>query len=350
MPRGLWRSSTGLRRITWAFHQITRFGFAADLEAPWDAHLVFLHPEDLPTSSRNWAEQIQTGRPRDDQFRILGADGKYHWFLTRAEPLRDSDGQVRYWVGVNINIDDKKRASEALDAARERIGRATQSAALAELSASLSDRIVQPLAAVVANARAAPNWLSSDNLNISQANAALEGVVRDGMSVGNVVHEMRQLLDHRRPNPRAIDLNTLVEQVITLQARDVRDKRIVINCELDPALPVAFADGAQIQQVLFNLMVDACEAIARSERPKELTIRTCFSEDNIRLEVEDNGGCIADLEHLLEAVFADEFRGTVVALAVSRSIIEAQGGTLEATRLEGGATCVRIELPRFTSP
>jgi len=115
-------------------------------------------------------------------------------------------------------------------------------------------------------------------------------------------------------------------------------------------LPVAFADGAQIQQVLFNLMVDACEAISRSERPKELTIRTSFFDDNVCLEVQDNGGCTADLEHLLEAAFADESRGTVVALAVSRSIIEAQGGTLEATRLEGGATCVRIELPRFTSP
>jgi C4-dicarboxylate-specific signal transduction histidine kinase len=170
------------------------------------------------------------------------------------------------------------------------------------------------------------------------------------MSVGNVVHEMRQLLDHRRPNPRAIDLNALVEQVITLQAPDVRDKRIVINCELDPASPVAFADGAQTQQVLFNLMVDACEAISRSERPKELTIRTSCFDDKVYLEVQDNGGCIADLENLLDAVFADEPRGTVVALAVSRSIIEAQGGTLKATRLEGGAMCVRIELPRFTSP
>jgi hypothetical protein len=67
----------------------------------------------------------------------------------------DSDSKVKYWFGVNIDIDDKKRAGEALDAARKRIGRATQSAAIAELSASLSDRIVQPLAAVVANARGA---------------------------------------------------------------------------------------------------------------------------------------------------------------------------------------------------
>jgi PAS domain S-box-containing protein len=322
----------------------------ADCGAPWDAHLVFMHPEDQSTSSRNWAEQIQTGRPQDGQFRILGADGKYRWFLSRAEPLRDSDGQVRYWVGVNIDIDDKKRASEALDAARERIGRATQSAAIAELSASLSDRIVQPLAAVVANARAALNWLSSDNLNISQANAALEGVVRDGMSAGNIVHEMRQLFDRRRPNPLAIDLNTMIEQVISLQTPYIRDKGVAIECELNPDLPAAFADAAQIQQVLFNLLVDACEAMSRPEEPKKLTLRTDFTDDHVSLEVENNGGCVASVEQLLEAAVADESRRTAVALAISRSIIAAQGGTLEAIRREGGVTCIRIELPRFSSP
>ncbi len=320
--------------------------FGADFEAPWDAHLVFLHPEDQPTSSRNWAEQIRTGHPRDDQFRVLGADGKYRWFLTRGEPLRGSDGEVRYWVGVNIDIDNKKRASEALDAARERIGRATQSAAIAELSASLSDRIVQPLAAVVANARAALNWLSSGNLNISQANAALEGVIRDGMFAGNIVHEMRQHFDHRRPEPRAMDVNTLVEQVISLQAPDVRDKGIEIDCELNPELPAAFADAAQIQQVLFNLVVDACEALYRFEEPKKLTLRTDFTDDHVSLEVENDGGCTTSVEHMLQAVVADE--STVVALAISRSIIAAQGGTLEAIRREGGVTCVRIELPRFS--
>ena len=325
-------------------------GFAGEFEAPWDAHVAFLHPDDRAHSSRNWKEVIESGKTSDDQFRILGADGKYRWFLTQADPLRDFDGQIQYWVGVNIDIDDGKRASEALDAVRERMGRATQSAAIAEISASLSHMIVQPIAAVVANARAALNWLSSKNLNIPQANAALEGVVRDGMSVGNIVHEMRLQLDHRQPNPQAIDLNALLDQVIALQAPDLRDKRILVNRELDPGLPLAFVDKAQIQQVLFNLMVDASEAISRSERPKELTIRTGFFDNDIYLEVQDNGGCVTDLEDLLEVVVADESRGTVIALAISRSIIEAQGGKLEAIRLAGGAACIRIELPRFSSP
>jgi C4-dicarboxylate-specific signal transduction histidine kinase len=170
------------------------------------------------------------------------------------------------------------------------------------------------------------------------------------MSAGNIVHEMRQLFDRRRPNPRAIDLNTLIEQLISLQTPDIRDKGVAIDCDLNPDLPVAFADAAQIQQVLFNLLVDASEAMCRSEEPKKLTLRTDFTDDHVSLEVENSGGCVTSVEHLLEAVVADELLGPVVALAISRSIIAAQGGTLEAIRREGGVTCVRIELPRFSSP
>ena len=138
--------------------------------------------------------------------------------------------------------------------------------------------------------------------------------------------------------------------MISLQAQDVRDKGVAIDCELNPYLPVAFADAAQIQQVLFNLLVDACEAMSRSEEPKKLTLRTDFTDDHVSLEVENNGGCVTSVERLLEAVLEDESRGTIVAVAISRSIIAAQGGMLEAIRREGGVICVRIELPRLSSP
>ena len=110
-------SSTGLRRITWAFHQITRFGMLQI--SKHDGTPIW--PSCIQRTSPPRAEIGQNKFKRDApryQFRILGADGKYRWFVTQAEPLRDSDGQISYWVGVNIDIDDKKRASEALDDAR----------------------------------------------------------------------------------------------------------------------------------------------------------------------------------------------------------------------------------------
>jgi hypothetical protein len=128
--------------------------------------------------------------------------------------------------------------------------------------------------------------------------------------------------------------------VISLQAPDVRDKGVAIDCELNPALPVAFADAAQIQQVLFNLLVDAYEAMSRSKQPKKLRLRTDFTDDHVGLEVEINGGCVTTLEHLLEAVVADESRGTVLGPRNQSFHHRDARGTLEAIRREGEVTCV----------
>jgi C4-dicarboxylate-specific signal transduction histidine kinase len=136
----------------------------------------------------------------------------------------------------------------------------------------------------------------------------------------------------------------LIEQVISLQAADVRDKGVAIDCELNPDLPVA-----QIQQVLFNLLVDATDAIYRFEEPKKLTLRTDFTNDHVSLEVE-TAVVVSQVWSISSTQSSRMYHEEQSwPLAISRSIITAKGGTLEATRREGGVTNVRIELPRFNS-
>jgi PAS domain S-box-containing protein len=95
--------------------------FGIDTGAEWDAHIPFLHPDDREESRRIWSICLQTGSPRESNIRIRNAEGAYRWFLTRVEPLRASDGTLLYWIGVNIDIDDRKRAEEQLArSARER--------------------------------------------------------------------------------------------------------------------------------------------------------------------------------------------------------------------------------------
>ena len=93
--------------------------------------------------------------------------------------------------------------------------------------------------------------------------------------------------------------------MISLQAPDIRDTGVAIDCELNPDLPVAFANATQIQQVLFNLLSDACETMGRSEEAKKLTLRTYFTDDRVSLEVENNGSCVTSVKPLLEVVVAD---------------------------------------------
>ena len=85
-----------------------------DTRAEWDSHILLLHPDDHEETRRVWSTSLRTGRAGEVSFRVRNAEGKYHWFLSRAEPLRAGDGTILFWVGVNLDIDDTKRAEQAL--------------------------------------------------------------------------------------------------------------------------------------------------------------------------------------------------------------------------------------------
>ena len=81
-----------------------------DTGAAWDSHLAFLHPDDFAETRRVWADCLKTGSPGEVSFRSRSAAGTYRWFLSRAEPLRATDGTILFWIGINFDIEDRKRA------------------------------------------------------------------------------------------------------------------------------------------------------------------------------------------------------------------------------------------------
>jgi PAS domain S-box-containing protein len=88
--------------------------FGIDIGAQWDAHIPFLHPEDQEGARKAWPVNIRTGEASEYSFRVRNAEGGYRWFLSRVEPLRASDGTLLQWVGVNIDIDEAKKAEDLL--------------------------------------------------------------------------------------------------------------------------------------------------------------------------------------------------------------------------------------------
>jgi hypothetical protein len=149
------------------------------------------------------------------------------------------------------------------------------------------------------------------------------------------------------PNPRAIELNTLIEQVISLQAPGARNKEVAIVCELNLDLSSAFAEAVQIQQVLFNLLVGADEAMSPSEKPKKLTPRTDFTDDHVGLESKTTV-VVSPVWSICLKQSSRTNQGEQSSLW-HQSFRHRGGGTLEAIRREGGVTFVRIELSRFSS-
>jgi PAS domain S-box-containing protein len=76
----------------------------------WDSHIALLHPDDHEESRRVWSTCLSTGSAGQVSFRIRNAEGGYRWFLSRAEPVRASDGTLQYWIGINLDIEDRKQA------------------------------------------------------------------------------------------------------------------------------------------------------------------------------------------------------------------------------------------------
>src|SRR5258708_29693626 len=88
--------------------------FGIDIGAQWDAHIPLLHPDDREESRKAWSTCLRTGEAAEFSLRVRNAQGGYRWFLSRAEPLRASDGTMLQWVGVNLDIEELKCAEQAL--------------------------------------------------------------------------------------------------------------------------------------------------------------------------------------------------------------------------------------------
>lgn len=138
-----------------------------------------VHPDDVAGVKENLARSLATGDPFARTLRLQRFDGEYRWVDTRAVPMRSADGAIVQWNITCLDIDGEVRAQQKLRLAQERLGRASQLAGLAELSASIAHEVNQPLAAIVANSIACNRWLSADPPNLARAKLTAERIIRD---------------------------------------------------------------------------------------------------------------------------------------------------------------------------
>src|SRR5208283_2692651 len=125
-----------------------------------DSWVALIHPDDSESLLRVWRDSQESGRRYELDYRMLGADGEYRWFQVRGAPLLDRDQRVLRWYAVITDIEEAKRAREALLRSQTRLARMSQITTVAELSASIAHEVNQPLAAILANANACLAWLS----------------------------------------------------------------------------------------------------------------------------------------------------------------------------------------------
>ena len=237
-------------------------------------------------------------------------------------------------------IESKRRSEEALRRSQAQLSRATRFATVAELAASIAHEISQPLSAVVANGLACTQWLSAEPSNITNAKVAAERIVRDGKDAGEIVSRIRALFRKTTLEKVDLNINGVIDEVLRLIQKDSVEKGIAIEADLEKRLPPVPGDRVQLQQVIFNLLLNGIEAMeAVTARPKRLLIRSRMQNaDSILVEVRDYGTGLADSERIYEAFYTTKEKGMGMGLSICRSIVEAHGGRLGTTPSQGPGT------------
>ena len=296
------------------------------LNRGWEA---FIHPEDFPETARAFFHAIQTGESYETVHRLRRADGQYRWHHARGQPLRDGQQRIIQWYGLAVDIEQAKTAENELRATQARLARASQTATIAELSASIAHEINQPLAGIVASAQTCRTWLSGDNPNLPRAQAAIERIIRDGNAAADIIRRIRALFKQTEPTKTSLHINEVIDEVARLSQNELVRRGVLLELDLAQALPPLLADRIQIQQVLINLIRNGAEAMADTKGDgKRLIVRSRLADGCIVLEVCDHGPGLADPDKAFEPFYSTKQDGLGIGLAISRSIAQAHGGVL----------------------
>jgi PAS domain S-box-containing protein len=314
------------------------------LEGFWNA----IHSEDEPGVSAVIESAIQTRTDYDiPEYRVCHPDGTIRFLRTIGH--HDPAAQMGDYVGITMDITDRKRAEEERERLRQleadlaHINRVNM---MGELAAALAHEIKQPIAAAVANAGACLGFLEGEHPDISEAREAASSTIGCGRRAAEIIDHVRSLFKKNLPQRELLDLNELIREIALLLKNDIRRNSVAVNLELGKNLPEVVGDRVQLEQVLMNLMLNGIEAMPDANG--NLTITSSPTEEgHLLISVSDSGiGIPTDkVDRIFDTFFTTKPQGTGMGLAISRSIVESHGGRLWAVSNAQHGSTFRFTLP-----
>jgi PAS domain S-box-containing protein len=315
-----------------------------------EAWMTAVHPEDREFAAKSFWKGVQSGQGFAFETRSLrDQDGVYRHHLQQAVVLRDAEGKVLKFVGTTTDIDDQKRAEEALRQAEAELAHANRVATMGQLSASIAHEVNQPIAAALMNAGTAARWLARQPPNLEKVGKALDHIIEDGKRVADVVSRIRNFSQKAPAQNGVVEINEAILEIMGLTRVATSEHSVLVKLQLSDGLPLISGDRVQLQQVIFNLIMNAIEAMSElTEGPRELLVSTSEAESgSVFVAVSDSGpGLPANPEQLFEAFYTTKASGLGMGLSICRSIIQNHGGRLWATPNEprGAVFCMLLPI------
>jgi len=238
-------------------------------------------------------------------------------------------------LAAGLDITDRKQAEFQAAALREELAHLGRVTMLDALTGSLAHEINQPLAAMMANTEAALRMLSIQPTPLRDLRDTLNELLSDNRRAGDVLQRMRTLLKKGATRYEPLEVNTTVTEVVKLVQGNAVGRRILLEVELASDIAPVLGDRIQIQQVVLNLLMNAFDAVQeRDVGQRHVRLRTSPGDQAALVEVTDRGHGLSDdvLALIFEPFYTTKQDGMGLGLSISRAIVGAHGGKLDAVR------------------
>jgi len=311
--------------------------------------LETVHPEDREAINQALESVADHGGNFDREFRIVRPDGEIRWIALHGSGGPDP-GDGRTWVqGASIDVTARKDAEVDARLRQNELAHLSRVAMLGELSGSLAHELHQPLTAILSNAQAAQRFLAQGSGGLEEVRAILADIVDEDRQAVEVIRRLRLLLKKGEIQLEELDLGGLVDDVLKLMRSDLIAQGVRTSTEIFPGLPRVRGDRVQVQQVLVNLVANACDAMA-AEAAGKRTLSLWVGPEGpsaLRVSVSDVGCGLPDgaIDRVFEPFVTTKTEGLGLGLAICRTIVVAHAGNLWATNNAGPGATFHFTLP-----
>ncbi len=289
-----------------------------------------VHPEDLPRIKT----LFQGHSPFRTECRVKHASGRWITVEMSGVPVIDEQQNVKHMVLVCRDITDRKE-SEAM------LRKSDKLAAVGELAAGVAHEIRNPLTALKGFTQILRSKASSHDLPF------YEIMHSELQRIEVITNELLMLAKPRDCKFKAVQVGSIVQEVITLLSSRAVLNNVQIHQEFEQRTPMVQCDENQLKQVFINVIKNAIEAMPRGGN---VYVRIQSQGDTVYLEFVDEGSGIAaeNLPMIGQPFFTTKETGTGLGLMVSYKIIQSHGGTMNIQSQVGFGTTVTIALPAVT--
>jgi C4-dicarboxylate-specific signal transduction histidine kinase len=350
---GFWSWSANTDRVWASAHARRILGFGEHEKLTRELLLTALHPSDRAAVGQMIMAPERPDNPVELELRVVGAAAEIRWIKVKACAYCDAMGALRRVAGYVLDDDQQKRAEAALLKQQQQITHLTRVAMLGELSGALAHELQQPLTAIMCNAQAAQILAAKPQADLEALREILTDIVKDDKHAGEIIHHLRSLLMRGETQYQVVEIGDLLRDVLALAHSALIESHVRLDTYIDPRLPSVRGDRVELQQVLLNLILNACQSMSdNAARDRRIEISAARDDDGrvVRTSVLDCGGGIDErqLERVFDPFFTTKKRGLGLGLAVCQSIIAAHKGRLWAANNSDRGAAFHFTIPVST--